>query len=183
MIYPHEKNKLENKKNIEVIKVTIISGIKLVKIFIIEKVNFSEINIASVMADGPIIRGIATGKIRKLNRNWSLTFLLTNFCFLWFLLSNNISKAIKKRKIPPAIWNEYIDIPKNSKNKFPNIAKNVINAEVKIKRNTDIKNSFFSGILSEREANIGIKATGSIATKVLKKFWMNISDIITLKKR
>ena len=60
---------LENKKNIEVIKVTIISGIKLVKIFIIEKVNFSEINIASVMADGPIIRGIATGKIRKLNRN------------------------------------------------------------------------------------------------------------------
>ena len=48
-------------------------------------------------------QGIATGKIAKEIKYSSLIFLSTNFSFLFDLFSNNISKAMKKRNMPPAI--------------------------------------------------------------------------------
>ncbi len=57
-----------------------------------------------------------------------------------------------------------------SKNRFPKIAKNVINKDDKMNRKTDRNKIFFSGILAENDANIGMRVIGSIATNVLKKF-------------
>ena len=167
----------------EVIKISTVKVIttKIGKTFVYKfkklKEKFSEIRIDSVMADGPIIKGIVIGKIINAIKKSSLIFLSTSFSFLFDLFSNSISKAIIKRKMPPAIWNEAIEIPIISNNAFPNTTK-------KISKKSDIKNIVIPslkilsiGIFDEREAKIGIKAIGSIATNIFTKFWRKSSCI------
>ena len=148
------------------------------------KKKFSEISMDSVIADGSIISGIVIGKIINAIKYSSLIFLSTNFSFLFNLFSKSISKEITKRKIPPAIWNDAIEIPTISNNEFPNTTKNS-NKNNDMKNTTNPSLSILSvGTFDESEAKIGIKAIGSIATNNLTKFWRKISciNLISLKK-
>tara|TARA_B100000579_G_scaffold430747_1_gene444673 strand:+ start:694 stop:939 length:246 start_codon:yes stop_codon:yes gene_type:complete len=75
------------------------------------------------------------------------------------------------------IWNDCNDIPIKIKKLFPKNEKNVSTLEEIIKTKNENFFIFFSSRFEVITANRGINDTGSIAMKVLKRFWRKISCI------
>ena len=82
-----------------------------------------------------------------------------------------------KRKNPPIIWKDDIDIPIKTKKEFPYNAKKVITLHVIKNTNPESLIVFFVFKPWVIIVKIGIREIGSIAINAFKKFWRNKSCI------
>ena len=86
-------------------------GMKLSIFSITSGPDFSDISIVIVIAPGPAIRGIASGKVANDNTDISSFAVSAKFCLLSSRFSKTISKATTTRNRPPIILNELIFTP------------------------------------------------------------------------
>ena len=82
-----------------------------------------------------------------------------------------------KRKKPPIIWKDDIEIPIKTKKEFPYNEKKINTLHVIKNTNPESLIVFFVFKPWVIIVKIGIKEIGSIATNAFKKFWRNKSCI------